>query len=193
MNCKEYQESMMQYLDGDLNDIESAQLKQHLKSCPECSREYEEVGHILKMLETDSIIEPPLDFEEKVMERVRTVQPQWLKISDRTMRFLYGFTSFLLILLLSMFTVYMFTEGVFKSVTESFGPLNSVSDFFTSVGNASMALWKIVSDLAKTIFMSALLVAKTYYYLIIMGLVILFAIQWTFFSLLKQNQEGHVK
>lgn len=193
MNCEKYSESMMKYFDSQINDIESAQLKQHMRTCARCSKEFEDMESILHLLETDAGIEPPADFEEKVMFRVREVQPVWKKIPDTTIKFLYGFTSFLLVLLLFMFAVTMFKEGAFKGITDEIGPLNSISDFFTSAQNVCVAIWGVVSDLAQAAFKMTMMIAKAYYYIIIMVVVMLFAINWTFVSLVKQNQGDHVK
>jgi predicted Fe-S protein YdhL (DUF1289 family) len=43
MNCKTYKESLHSYINQELNASEAAAVAEHLKSCPGCQREAEEI------------------------------------------------------------------------------------------------------------------------------------------------------
>ena len=133
MNCNNYSDIIMRYFDGGLNDIETAQMKQHLKICKNCSSEFEDMRDIFSSLENGNQIEPPEDFEIKVMEKIKTIQPSWKEVPDATIKFIYGFTSFLLILLLFMFTLNMMGGGVLESITSRFTALHSIFDIIISI------------------------------------------------------------
>lgn len=74
MSCESCNDYMMRYFDGDLNDIESAKFKQHLKTCKECNKEYEQLSTIFNVLETETGAEPPEDFESQVMKKVTSYE-----------------------------------------------------------------------------------------------------------------------
>lgn len=72
MNCQISQEYMMRYFDKEINDIEQAQLRQHLKSCNTCSESFESLSNVLKMVEAEGSVEPPEDFEACIMKKLST-------------------------------------------------------------------------------------------------------------------------
>ena len=193
MTCNDNNDRIMRYFDGTLNDIESAKMKQHLKGCLKCNAEYEDMKEILSTLENGDLIEPPEDFELKVMEKIKTIQPNWREVPNSTIKFIYGFTSFLLVLLLFMFTLNMMGAGMLESITSRFTAINSLVEVFKSLGDFSAALFSFSRDLTFSIFKIMLLIAKTYYYMIIFAAVMLFAIQWMYVSILRQFQGGHTR
>lgn len=193
MNCNDYSDSIMKYFDDSLNDIESAQMKQHFKICKKCNCEFEEMKLILNSLENDSNIEPPADFEIKVMDRIKTIQPDWKKVPENTIKFIYGFTTFLLILLMFMFTYNIIGEEILKLIAIKFTTLNSAFDLITSIRESIGTIFSLIGDLAHSIIKIMIVIAKAYYYIIILLAVMLFAIQWMYISLLKQYQGGHTR
>lgn len=74
MNCKISEEYLMKYFDGELNDIENAQLKLHLKGCKKCSEDFENLSSVFSYLNTEGVVEPPQDFETNVMIRINTLE-----------------------------------------------------------------------------------------------------------------------
>lgn len=193
MNCNNYNESIMKYFDGSLNDIESAQLKQHLKVCMKCNAEFEDMKVILTTLENGDMIEPPEDFEFKVMEKIKTITPPTRVVPDSTVRFIYGFTSFLLVLLLFMFTINIMGAGVFESLKSRFTALGSIYEIAISIRDFAASLLSFAGGLTYSIVKVMVLIAKTYYYIIILVAVILFAVQWMYISILKQYQGGQTR
>lgn len=73
MNCKQSCDYMMKYLDGELSDSEHAQLIHHINKCNQCCVEFQEYNSIVKALEEDKGIEPPENFEIKVMSKIKLI------------------------------------------------------------------------------------------------------------------------
>jgi Fe2+ transport system protein B len=194
MNCNDYSSSIMRYYDGSLNDIESAQLKQHLKVCKNCSCEFEDMKLILNTLENDNKIEPPEDFEINVMDRIKTIQHEWKKVPDNTIKFIYGFTTFLLVLLLFMFTMNIFMgEGVLEAITTRFSLFKFFISIISSMYDFAQTIISVIGDLVNAIVKMVVNIVKAYYYILILAAVMLFAIQWMYVSLIRQFQGGHTR
>ena len=73
MNCKQSCDYMMKYLDGELSTSEHAQLIHHINKCNQCCVEFQQYTNIVKVLEEDKGIEPPEDFEIKIMKRIKLI------------------------------------------------------------------------------------------------------------------------
>ena len=97
MKCETASEAIMKYFDRELNDIETGQLKQHLKCCETCSREFEELESVLGPLEELEKVTPPEGFETVVMNRIKTMQLEQKKRMDQLLILMYGVASFLLL------------------------------------------------------------------------------------------------
>jgi len=76
MSCDTYRDLMMKYFDGDINDVECAQLRQHTKICKSCREEFEQMKGILESLESDSLAEPPSDFQDQVMAKIDSFEKE---------------------------------------------------------------------------------------------------------------------
>ncbi len=76
MNCDQSNDYMMKYLDGDLSDKEHAELIHHINKCSTCCTEFQTYNSIVKSLEEDKGIEPPEDFEIKVMSKINLMDNQ---------------------------------------------------------------------------------------------------------------------
>lgn len=70
-HSEEMLEQISLALDGELSPEEQARLWQHLKECGECRETYEALKRIQNVLGELEEVEPPQDFANKVMERVR--------------------------------------------------------------------------------------------------------------------------
>lgn len=187
MSCQNCSEAMMRFFDGNLNDIETAQMKQHLKTCQKCSDEFESLNSILCVLETDSIIEPPQDFEEQVMAKINGLEPE----SKKNFRVLVYGIPIVLVISLSMLITARFMGGMaFDAVEQLVGSSTPLADFLTTMFNIVNALYTVLSELVNVVLQVSLVLIKTYYYLIIMLASMLFAIQWMLVMLVRQNHGG---
>lgn len=70
MSCKPYDESIMKYIDGELNDIEQARLMRHVSECEACRSELEDLKNLFDALEKNEELEPPADMQASIMEKV---------------------------------------------------------------------------------------------------------------------------
>ncbi|MGE5613248.1 MAG: zf-HC2 domain-containing protein [Bacillota bacterium] len=177
MNCEKSKDYMMKYFDGELSHIEEAQLRQHLKVCPDCGGEFRCMESILTVLEEKVEIEPPKDFEAKVMEQVASIEKERNERSARRIVWLYNASALLSIVLLLIYVADLKQVSIlsaFDRIAEYFGSFSGaagavfgvVRDLFSLVGNALL----VVADVALSI-------VKSYYYVFLALLAIVFAIQ----------------
>lgn len=54
MNCKDMEDRLMDYIDGELSSEESKEVEAHLESCSNCKRDYEEIKSTIDYVETKS-------------------------------------------------------------------------------------------------------------------------------------------
>lgn len=102
MNCRLSNEFLMKHFDRNINDIESAQLKQHLRICSSCSSCFNELSYIVDNLEKpEIIIEPPEDFEFRVLERVKILKQK--QQNDRMISILFGVSTIIFVVFLLCF------------------------------------------------------------------------------------------
>ena len=80
MNCEHIQELLSMYIDEETTTEESNRIKEHLSSCEECQKEYEELKTVLSLFNTLEPIEPPEDLKRSIMAKVRNESPPkpWL-------------------------------------------------------------------------------------------------------------------
>lgn len=79
--CREFQEWLSPYLDGELAPWERARLEEHLKRCPACRREVARWQEIRRALEGLKATPPaPAGFKQRVLLRVQKGRRlRWLK------------------------------------------------------------------------------------------------------------------
>jgi len=190
MNCRQAYDFTMKYFDGELNDIESAQLKQHFKICKSCSEGFNELNGVLAYLESNSEIEPPEDFEVSVMDKVYSLEIMRNKRADMLLAILYGITGFLLVV---MTTVVAFNlRGItlfsaFEIISESF---SSFSSLMFTIYNILRLFYDMITGVAGTLLQVMVLLTRTYYYVFISLLLMLFIIQRMFVNIIRQGDRG---
>lgn len=74
-NCEYYQELMSRMLDGDLLDAETAALREHIRTCPECRALCAAFSSMALSLRDDEA-EPPVSLASSVMSRIRTYEAE---------------------------------------------------------------------------------------------------------------------
>jgi hypothetical protein len=77
MLCDKYDDLMMKYMDGILDEAEESELRLHMESCFVCFEDFEAYSGILKGFNEMEIVEAPADFAAKVMERVTALDLYW--------------------------------------------------------------------------------------------------------------------
>lgn len=71
MECEKYRELMSLYIDGELNESEEKELLEHIKNCPLCEKELNELKAISSMLKATEEAPLPDNFHKEVMEKIR--------------------------------------------------------------------------------------------------------------------------
>lgn len=186
MKCSESQNHMMKFFDKEINDIEEAQFRQHLKTCTKCSEEFFSMRDIFADLEQETAIEPPEDFELQVMNRIEKEVVLYKKPGDDS-KFAYN----ILLVAMSLVFVSLFGGILWEALKN---PLILIQNI------------QMVSDLAKEFFSSAVTmlkgmsiavvavtasVYKTYYYAYILLGILLLVIQRAFFKMIKDGNGGY--
>lgn len=83
MNCDTSRELMMKYFDGEMDEAGEKQFREHLKTCGDCSDEFSCMEAIFASLDEKVGIEPPDDFEARVMDKVALIENQKGKEAGR--------------------------------------------------------------------------------------------------------------
>jgi predicted anti-sigma-YlaC factor YlaD len=185
MKCNDSQSLMMKFFDRDLNDIEEAQLKQHLKICTNCSQEYVSLKEIFSDVEQDSEIEPPEDFERQVMSRIENETKMYKKTTDQSV-FVYN----ILLVAISFIFVIFFGGMLWESLKTPINVLHffelivdNLKDFLSSAVSMGRGIIIAIVGVTASIY-------KTYYYAyIVLGLLLL-VIQRIFIKMVREGNGG---
>jgi anti-sigma factor RsiW len=70
MNCRNTQTLLSAYVDCELTGEQMLEIRRHLADCSECREEEAEMVLLKTMLSGTPLIEPPADFEERLMQAV---------------------------------------------------------------------------------------------------------------------------
>ena len=187
MNCSESNDYMMRYFDGNQNDIENAQLKQHLKSCNRCSEYLDSLKEIFCVIETDNAIEPPPDFEINIMKRIDALELTRKKRADGILIFIYSFVTVILTAVavafmaringINLFDLFNTTEDVFSSFPDTIFTLYSILS----------AAYNILTRIAQALIQVVSILSSTYYFMIAMLLILFVMLPRVFTGLAKQG------
>lgn len=186
MNCRQAQELSMKYFDNDLNDIENAKLKQHFKGCDNCGRDFSEMNEIMEFLKFNEI-EPPHDFEADVMEKVYSLEIVRKKRTNMVLAVLYSITGLLLILLGIIISINLNGLTVFEALEQFEKPLNSWSGIAFTLYSLFKIFYNMMTGILKVFLQVVVALTKTYYYIFISLLLMLFIIQKMFVNIIKQG------
>ena len=70
MNCQEVMEYMQRELDGDLGEIESAKLLEHIRHCADCAAMYERLKRLSAELENLPKVTPPFSLVDAILPKL---------------------------------------------------------------------------------------------------------------------------
>ena len=82
MNCNEIRDNLSLYIDDELNEEEKVLLEEHLKNCPECSKELEEYKRIIQMLNELPDEEPPVGYCKRLHAKLLNTVPDKPEIKE---------------------------------------------------------------------------------------------------------------
>jgi len=185
MKCNDSQNHMMKFFDKELNDIEEAQLKQHLKICTNCSKEFVSLKEIFAEIEQDSEIEPPEDFECQVMSRIQNETKMYKKTSQESL-FAYN----ILLVAISFIFVIFFGGMLWETLRT---PIN-ILQFFELIVDYSKDFFSSAISMGRGIIIAIVGVTasiyKTYYYAYIVLGILLLLIQRIFIKMVREGNGG---
>lgn len=177
MNCEKSREYIMKYFDSELGKDDEEQFRQHLKSCGECSYEFSCMEAIFTTLEEKAEIEPPENFEAMVMDKVTVFEKERKEKNARQIVWLYNATALLSIILLLVFVADLKQVSIFSAFEQ-------IGEYFNSFSSATSAVLGVVGDLfglignaILVVFDVAISIIKSYYYVFLTLIVLLFGIQ----------------
>lgn len=177
MNCETSKELMMKYFDGEMDEAGEIQLREHLKVCRDCNDEFSCMGAIFTTLDAKVEIEPPEDFEARVMEKVASIEQQRREKSSKRVVLLYNCATLLSIILLFIFVADMKQVSVFSA-------FERLGEYFGSFSTVTAAVFGVVKDLAGLLVNALVVVAdiafsivRSYYYVFIVLILTVLAIQ----------------
>ena len=82
MNCKEIKKILNPYIDKALDADISQQINEHLKSCPSCNKEYQNLKEVIASLNSLSTQPAPADFTQSLMTKISQeeiqIQSSWI-------------------------------------------------------------------------------------------------------------------
>lgn len=85
--CRETDKLLIQYIDGELTELESRRVEKHLKDCARCRQEFEKFRKTDILLRFHSQLHAPPDLRFQINAAIDAIQtdqmkPFWQKISD---------------------------------------------------------------------------------------------------------------
>jgi len=185
MKCNVSQNYMMKFFDKEINDIEEAQLKQHLKTCTNCSKEFFSLKDIFADIEQDSEIEPPRDFELQVMSRIENETTMYRKNSEES-----AFVVNTLLVAVSFIFVILFGGILWEAMRT---PINLIQ-FVQSIVEFSKDFFSAAISMGRGIIIAIVSVTaslyKTYYYAYIVLGILLLVIQRIFIRMVREGNGG---
>lgn len=77
MHCRECQNQIMHYFDGESPAARQEEFQRHLRSCPDCNALFEDLRGVLIDLEALPTLEPPTELEQNLLAAIGSLgQPQ---------------------------------------------------------------------------------------------------------------------
>jgi anti-sigma factor (TIGR02949 family) len=70
--CRWVLKRLQQFIENEFEPAEREAIQRHLKSCPDCRREYEAMRSLVETLEQSRIVTVPASFRAAVMDRIHS-------------------------------------------------------------------------------------------------------------------------
>lgn len=142
MDCNKANKLMMKFMDNTISEEKYLLLEEHLEECAECQNDFSIYTEILEGFSNDmEILEVHEDFEEKIMQKIEHIEPNYTKNKKITNIFYWTIgivSSFLLGLNLffnfnKIYVTEKFNLISFKYILEEFN--NILNNFFNFIIN----------------------------------------------------------
>ncbi len=161
--CNKYQDLIMKSFDHAINERDQELLNQHMNSCPHCRALMGDLKGIMNTLETIPQLEPPLDMENLVMNRIHSLPVYQERSAKDLLKALYGSMSVIAVVLGCVVTLGV-QDGILSLLSQGAESMNS---FLENAWN-----FQIVYNLLSDVFsqMLASIVSTIQYVYVIAGL-----------------------
>jgi|YelNatPaOPRAMG01_1025707.scaffolds.fasta_scaffold06628_6 hypothetical protein len=81
VNCRRVCHLLDAYIDGEVNRFDRISIREHLKNCPDCQREYDSIMETKNIMSSLPVINPREDFEEDLISNLKLDQPAYASCS----------------------------------------------------------------------------------------------------------------
>jgi hypothetical protein len=180
---------MMKYFDKQTNDLETAYMYKHIKTCSKCREEFENLSEILSCIESRTDVEPPVDFEAQVLSRIKQLKEQTAVKGEKLLIFLYGLTTVIL-LIVAAGMVSTLKEISFINILKDVNNVKAISDNGILspdyIYNTSIKFYEFAKGSLKFLYELTTMVMRSYSYIFVLSLAVLMMLQKLFFNLLGQ-------
>jgi hypothetical protein len=88
MKCSDIENQLSAYLENSLSEVANSEVKNHLKTCENCTKELEELKLFLSILDKDKIEVPSanlrINFEQMLAQEIEESQPKVVQMQPKT-------------------------------------------------------------------------------------------------------------
>lgn len=75
VNCRRVSHLLDAYIDGEVDRFDRISIREHLKNCPECLKEYNSIMETKSMMSSLSLVNPREKFEEDILRNLKLDHP----------------------------------------------------------------------------------------------------------------------
>ena len=139
MKCKKYEEKIVLYLYGELNESDKAELESHVKECPACLEDLEYTKKVFKIVDANKEIAPEANWEKcwREIGAGTQVEPHKQKSFLFAPRWVYATAALLLV----------FVLGALIGKYWFFSPQESPLEPEVSQGSMNLALNEYIDEI----------------------------------------------
>lgn len=188
MSCNLSDNLMMKHFDRELNDIESAQLKQHLKWCSECSKKFKELERIFSIVESEDLVEPPQDFEAGVMSRVSAFENKRKRRRAAGIILIYNAAIVVSTIIMVIYVLNLKGISFTQLIEQVETCIRSFFGLFAHLPGVLRSLWSLATSIAELLVRINRIIVEQYSYIIITMLAVVLSLHRAGFTLVRQGR-----
>ncbi len=126
ISCEECRSLLFDYVTDNLSEQDKSEVLLHIKSCPECEKELEEIKEILGAAAEITDVEVPDELKAAVSAEISAVASEMAK--KRTSIYKYAVSTFVPIAACAALAIGIFSGGFYDRITESENMLSTGID-----------------------------------------------------------------
>lgn len=191
MNCKNAEDLMMSFFDGCCTDVETAQLRQHIKSCGACGQMFAQLEEAFDHLRQEEDLSIPPDFEASVMERIHDVERVRKAKTSKILVWAYNLATVVAIILLMLFAANLKEMDLSHAASRFQEYVQSFTGLVSSAYELSKDLCALVVRVAGVMFKVNAMIVEKYAYILLAVFAILFALYRAAQIIVHQDRRGN--